>query len=113
MIKYPVRLFYSEEDEGYIGTVPDLPGCSAFGEKPEKALKELQTAVDLWLRVAKKEGRAVPPPPQGRRYSGRTVVRMPPDLHQELDCEAKEQGISLNQWILYKLAHDKPVSTHR
>lgn len=37
---YRVRVFYRAEDEGYIAVVPDLPGCSAFGETKEKALKE-------------------------------------------------------------------------
>jgi antitoxin HicB len=26
---YPLELFWSEEDEGYIALVPDLPGCNA------------------------------------------------------------------------------------
>ena len=109
MFKYPVRLFYSGEDQGYIATIPDLPGCSAFGEKPEIALKELQVAMDLWLRAAKRERREIPPSNVTRKYSGRMVIRMPQDLHRELDLEAKEQGLSLNQWLLYKLAHDKPI----
>ncbi len=115
MFKYAVRLFYSEEDGGYIAAPPDLPGCSAFGESPEKALKELQTAIDLWLQAARKEGREIPRSGFDKRYSGRMVVRMPQDLHRELDLEAKEQGISLNQWILYKLAHEKliPLSRRR
>lgn len=31
---YAIEIFYSEEDEGYIAIVPELPGCSAFvGQK--------------------------------------------------------------------------------
>ncbi|MEK9149963.1 MAG: hypothetical protein AAB267_07965 [Candidatus Desantisbacteria bacterium] len=33
MYKYAIEIFYSREDEGYIAVVPELPGCSAFGEK--------------------------------------------------------------------------------
>ena len=32
MFKYAIEIFFSEEDEGYIAVVPELPGCSAFGE---------------------------------------------------------------------------------
>jgi len=37
MYKYAIEIFYSEEDEGYIAVVPELPGCSAFGETEEGA----------------------------------------------------------------------------
>ena len=57
--RYAIEIFYSEEDEGYIATVPELPGCSAFGETEEEALKEVKVAIDLWLEAAEKEGREI------------------------------------------------------
>ena len=62
MYKYAIEIFYSDEDEGYISYVPELSGCSAFGDTPEKALKEIAFAIDLWLETAKKEGRDIPAP---------------------------------------------------
>jgi len=62
MYKYAIEIFYSEEDEGYIAIVPELPECSAFGETEEEALKEIKIAIDLWLETAKKEGREIPKP---------------------------------------------------
>ena len=62
MPKYAIEIFYSEEDEGYIAVVPELPGCSAFGETEEKALEEVKVAIDLWIETAKKEGREIPKP---------------------------------------------------
>jgi predicted RNase H-like HicB family nuclease len=35
---YAIEIFYSEEDEGFIAVVPELPGCSAFGETEERAV---------------------------------------------------------------------------
>ena len=55
MYKYAIEIFYSEEDEGYIAVVPELAGCSAFGETEKKALKEIMTAIELWLETAEKE----------------------------------------------------------
>ncbi|WP_346297597.1 type II toxin-antitoxin system HicB family antitoxin [Geoglobus acetivorans] len=55
--EYTIGIFYSEEDEGYIAVVPELPGCSAFGETEEEALREIKTAIELWIEAAKKEGR--------------------------------------------------------
>ncbi len=65
MYKYAIEIFYSEEDEGYIAVVPELPGCSAFGETEEEALEEVKTAINLWLETAKKERRKIPKP-QGK-----------------------------------------------
>jgi predicted RNase H-like HicB family nuclease len=62
MMKYTIEIFYSEEDEGYIAVVPELPGCSAFGETLEEALKEVKIAIELWIEAAKKEGREIPKP---------------------------------------------------
>ena len=38
MHKYTLEIFYSDEDEGFIGLVPELPGCTAFGETVETTL---------------------------------------------------------------------------
>ena len=62
MYKYAIEIFYSEEDNGYIAIIPELPGCSAFGENEEKALEEIKMAMELWLETAKKEGRKIPQP---------------------------------------------------
>lgn len=62
MYKYAIEIFYSEEDMGYISLVSELPGCSAFGETVEEAVKEIKIAIDLWIDTAKKEGREIPKP---------------------------------------------------
>jgi len=62
MHKYTMEIFYSDEDEGFIGLVPELPGCSAYGDTEETALHELKIAIDLWLETAKKMGRTIPKP---------------------------------------------------
>ena len=69
MYKYAIEIFYSEEDGGYIATVPELAGCSAFGETEEDALREVMTAIDLWLETARNMGRTIPQP------AGRELLR--------------------------------------
>ena len=39
-----------------------------------------------------------------REYSGKISLRLPKTLHKNLAQEAESEGISLNQFILYKLA---------
>ena len=62
MKDYHINIFFSEEDEGYIADVPDLPMCSAFGNTPAKALAEVEVAKQLWLTSARAEGKPVPKP---------------------------------------------------
>jgi len=62
MKDYHINVFYSEEDRGYIADIPDLKYCSAFGETPEEALKEVLIAKKAWLEVANSEGKPIPQP---------------------------------------------------
>jgi predicted RNase H-like HicB family nuclease len=59
---YHINIFYSEEDSGWIADIPDLEACSAFGETPEEALRELARAKEAWLQAAHKEGKPIPSP---------------------------------------------------
>ncbi|WP_292520364.1 type II toxin-antitoxin system HicB family antitoxin [Methanoculleus sp.] len=60
--RYAIEIIYSDEDEGFIAVVPELPGCSAFGETEEEALREVKVAVSVWLEAASEEGRRIPEP---------------------------------------------------
>lgn len=62
MKDYHINIFYSEEDEGYIADIPDLKFCSAFGETPEEALRQVQLAKAAWLEAARAEDKPVPLP---------------------------------------------------
>ena len=60
--RYAIAIFPDEEDGDYIAIVPDLKGCSAFGDTPEDALKEIEIAKEMWLEVARKYGDPIPEP---------------------------------------------------
>lgn len=62
MYKYRINIFWSEEDECFIAEVPDLKGCSAVGDTPEEALKEVQVAIKNWLEIAREKGLPIPEP---------------------------------------------------
>ena len=59
---YPILIFWSDEDEGFIAVVPDLKGCTAFGHTLEEALAEVQVAMEGWLVTARKHGIPIPVP---------------------------------------------------
>ena len=62
MHDYHINIFYSEADDGYIADIPDLEFCSAFGETPAEALREVEIAKKAWLETAEAEGKPTPKP---------------------------------------------------
>lgn len=62
MKDYHINIFYSEQDQGYIADIPDLKVCSAFGETPSEALKEVLAAKESWLEAAQSNGKPIPLP---------------------------------------------------
>ncbi len=59
---YPIVIQWSDEDQTFIVTVPDLPGCMADGPTPEAAAREAQAAIQLWLDVSAEAGDPIPKP---------------------------------------------------
>jgi predicted RNase H-like HicB family nuclease len=62
MRDYHINIFYSEEDDGYIADIPDLEACSAFGDTPNEALRQVEIAKAAWLEAARIEGKHIPNP---------------------------------------------------
>ena len=62
MSDYHINVFYSDQDHGYIADIPDLKYCSAFGETPEEAVREVMLAKVAWLEAARAQGKIVPTP---------------------------------------------------
>ena len=85
-------------------TVPELPGCSAFGDTEEEAIKEVKVAASLWLAAAKKAKRPIPEPIIEKTFKARFPLRIPEDLRRRLELEAKRKGVSLNHLILQRIA---------
>lgn len=104
MIKYSAAVKWSDEDNGFIATVPELHGLSAFGETQEEAIKELQVVSEIFLESLKSSGEVLPPPNKLVQHSGQIRLRMPKRLHAELVSEAENEGISLNTYMVTILA---------
>jgi predicted RNase H-like HicB family nuclease len=80
-MKYLVEVFWSDDDEGYIALVPDLPGCSAFGATPEAAVHEIGDATLAWIAACRASGDPIPEPtataPSG--LNGREISIVSPE----------------------------------
>ncbi len=71
----------------------------------EEVTANIEDAKVCWLEVALEEGMTIPEPKLNNEdYSGKLVVRMPKSLHKVLAEKAKEENVSLNQYINYQLS---------
>jgi predicted RNase H-like HicB family nuclease len=59
---YSMLIQWSEEDQAYIVTVPELPGCKTHGATYEEAVKQGQEAIEGWIEDARAWGEPVPEP---------------------------------------------------
>ncbi len=112
-LPYKVMIHPSPEG-GYVAEVPDLPGCLTQGETLEELMEMVEDAKRCWIADALEKNEEVPEPVD-ESYSGRILVRAPKSLHRILAEKAREEGVSLNQYIVYQLSRavSKTSETNR
>lgn len=107
-MKLPYHLIIQERNDEkgiyYFGRIMELDGCMSDGKTIEELRSNIREAMELWLEVSIEKGDVIPLPHAESAYSGRFNLRIPRSLHERLAYEAKQEGVSLNQYALYKLA---------
>lgn len=104
--QYTYRVAWSGEDREYVGTCTEFPSLSWLDKTPEKALTGIRKLVADCIRDMTRSGEPLPEPVSARTYSGKFMVRVPPQLHRRLATQAVESGISLNRLVADKLSRD-------
>lgn len=102
--RYTYRVTWSEEDQEYVGLCVEFASLSWLAKTPEAALQGIRELVDHLIKDMEKSGEIPPAPIAGKNYSGKFIVRLPPDVHRDLAIKAAEQKISLNRLISSKLS---------
>ena len=62
MQKYSVSICYSESDNCYVASVPELIGCMAHGGTYSEAMNEIQDAMELHIEMIQELGKELPQP---------------------------------------------------
>ena len=101
---YTYRVTWSEDDGEYVGLCAELPSLSWLAKTPEAALKGIRRVVSDVVKDMKSNNEEVPEPIATRHYSGKFMVRVPPETHRTLAIQAAEAGISLNRLASSKLS---------
>lgn len=101
---YTYRVTWSEDDSEYVGLCAEFMSLSHLASTPEKALRGIRKVIADVAEDMAANGEAVPEPLSSRQYSGKFMVRVPPEVHRQLALEAAEADISLNRLVSAKLS---------
>lgn len=102
---YIIQPVNDESGFYFYARVLELDGCQSTGETFEEAYENLREAMEGWIETKLEAGFEIPLPVGYDDFSGKFVVRIPKSLHYKLSVEAEQEGVSLNQYALYKLSN--------
>ena len=102
--RYTYRVTWSDSNNEYVGLCTEFPSLSWLAKDPRQALRGIRKLVQDVIEDMRKEGEAVPEPIALKHYSGKFMVRVPPQVHKKLAVEAAESGVSLNRLASAKLS---------
>ena len=101
---YTYRITWSAEDREHVGLCAEFPSLSWLAATHRGALTGIRKLVEDVLADMRATGEAPPEPLADRSYSGKFVVRIPPETHRDLALKAAEEGISLNRLVSARLS---------
>ena len=102
--RYTYRVTWSEDDSEYVGLCAELPSLSWLEQTPERALIGIRQLVKETITDLRRAKEPVPEPISTRPYSGKFMVRVPPEVHRMLAIKAAESGVSINRLVSSKLS---------
>jgi predicted RNase H-like HicB family nuclease len=105
-LPYHIVIQHITDESGsyYFATVQEFDGCMSHGNTYEEAFQNIREAMEGWIETKLGNGFPVPEPSNESQYSGKFLLRLPKTLHARLALEAEKEGVSLNQYALYRLS---------
>jgi predicted HicB family RNase H-like nuclease len=103
--KYTYRVTWSEKDGEYVGLCAEFPSLSWLARTPEAALRGIRKLVSKVVEDMTRNKEPIPEAIATKHYSGKFMIRVPPDVHRQLALQAVEAGVSLNRLASAKLSH--------
>ncbi|MGE7115110.1 type II toxin-antitoxin system HicB family antitoxin [Lysinibacillus sp. NPDC047702] len=102
-LSLPYTFQVRKTKNGYWANVKELDGCHTPASTIEEAYKDLEKVLQMTIETKLEYGDPISEPVD-HEYSGKFNVRVPKTLHKQLAQEAEEEGVSLNQYVVYKLS---------
>ena len=104
MKHYSYRTIWSPQDNQYVGLCVEFSSLSWLASTPSKALSGIQKLVKEVIADMEQSGEKPPDAINEKTYSGKFMVRVPPEVHRQLAYQAAEQGVSLNRLVSARLS---------
>lgn len=119
-MKYVYPAIFTEENNNYNVSVPDLPGCFTFGTTIAEAIEMARDAIAMWLCDAENKYEEIPSPskPQDitndpnsfvnlidvdtveyRRENGNRAIKKTLSIPSWLNSKAEKAGINFSQTL--------------
>lgn len=102
--RYRFEVAWSDEDSCFVALCPELDGVSGFGDSEVEAIQEAKVSLELAVETYQQKKWSLPEPAVRTEYSGNFKLRLPPRKHAEYAHRAKQDGLSLNTFLLNQLS---------
>ena len=102
-MKYKLEINWNPNDEAYVVSVPELPGCVTHGDTLDEAFQKAKEAIAGYIESLQKRRLPIPKPLSEKQFSGKIPLRIDPILHRDLVIQASIAGLSVNKFIETKL----------
>ena len=96
---YTYRVTWSQEDGEHVALCAEFPSLSYLAKTSAKALQNMIQLVKEAVEDMEANGETIPTPIAEKEYSGKFMIRIPPEQHKSLAMKAAEMGISLNRYV--------------
>ena len=98
---YICHVEFDDDAEIFHGEVINTRDVITFqGKSVEEIKQAFRDSVEDYLEYCAKLGQEPEKP-----FTGKFMLRIPPDLHRKIYVAAKQSGESINAWIKEQLAH--------
>ncbi|MBF0548560.1 MAG: type II toxin-antitoxin system HicB family antitoxin [Candidatus Riflebacteria bacterium] len=92
---FKAKVEYDERDDIFVGTLIGIDDIVTFhGSNVQELKKAFHESVDFHIEVCEKTGK-----PIQKSFSGKLIIRIPPEVHSAINASAQIAGKSINQWI--------------
>jgi len=98
-----VKKVREDNEELFYASVNEIPDISSYSENYQDAYEDCLDALEVLYEEAQSQGKSFPTPfvpVVSSRPSGRVTLRMSRSLHERVARYAKQDGVSLNHWII-------------
>lgn len=99
-----IKKIQDEDGDLYVGSFLEIPEAETYARTKEELDKRMKEVLEMSIEVRRENNENIPDPISDDDFSGKFTLRLPKSLHKLLSIQAEKEGISLNQYALYKLS---------